>query len=154
MGLVGIQACAGQSDSVHVNQTRPYLCHFSTEMAEIWSPGTFFKDIWTQKNFSSLSLLLSELSNLKWRYLVISIKSFITLKVQEEESWNFVCPNTFRKCAWRPNFSHFGWKMTKISTVPKTMSCLENDVHDCISKELQVSIIFFHCPIFDYPAFD
>ena len=21
-----------------------YLCHFSTEMAEIWSPGTFFED--------------------------------------------------------------------------------------------------------------
>ena len=23
------------------------LCHFSTEMAEIWSPGTSFKDVWT-----------------------------------------------------------------------------------------------------------
>lgn len=22
-----------------------YLCHFSTEMAEIWSPGTFFEDV-------------------------------------------------------------------------------------------------------------
>ena len=36
------------------------------------------------------------------------------------------------KFVWRPNFSHFGWEMTKISTVPKTMSYPENDVHDCI----------------------
>ena len=26
-----------------------YLCHFSTEIAEIWSPGTFFKDVWAYK---------------------------------------------------------------------------------------------------------
>ena len=26
-----------------------YLCHFSTEMAEIWSPVTFFEDVWTHK---------------------------------------------------------------------------------------------------------
>ena len=26
-----------------------YLCHFSTEMAEIWSLGTFFEDVWTHK---------------------------------------------------------------------------------------------------------
>ena len=26
-----------------------YLCHFSTEMAEIWSPGTSFQDLWTCK---------------------------------------------------------------------------------------------------------
>ena len=32
------------------------LCHFSTEMAEIWSPGTFFADIWTYK-ISALYLL-------------------------------------------------------------------------------------------------
>ena len=48
-----------------------------------------------------------------------STKSFITLKVQEIESWNFVCPNILKRCAWRPNFSHFGREMTKISTVPK-----------------------------------
>ena len=33
-----------------------YLCHFSTEMAEIWSPGTSFQDVWTHK-FSALYLL-------------------------------------------------------------------------------------------------
>ena len=64
-------------------------------------------------------------------YLRISTKCFITMKVQEIESWNFVCPNTFRNCAWRPNFSHFGWEMTKISIVPVMMSCPENDVPDC-----------------------
>ena len=49
-------------------------------------------------------------------YLVISTKCFITLKVlQEIESWNFACSNILKKCAWRPNFSHFGWDMTKIS---------------------------------------
>ena len=26
-----------------------YLCHSSTEMAEIWSPGTSFQDVWTYK---------------------------------------------------------------------------------------------------------
>ena len=33
-----------------------YLCHFSTEMTEIWSPGTSFQDVWTHK-FSALYLL-------------------------------------------------------------------------------------------------
>ena len=33
-----------------------YLCHFSTEMAEIWCPGTSFQDDWTYK-FSALYLL-------------------------------------------------------------------------------------------------
>ena len=32
------------------------ICHFSTEMAEIWSPGTFCKDIWTCK-ISAIYLL-------------------------------------------------------------------------------------------------
>ena len=36
-----------------------------------------------------------------------------------------MCPNTFRKCAWRPNFSHFGWEMTKIFTVPKQCPVLK-----------------------------
>ena len=26
-----------------------------------------------------------------------------------------VCPNTLKKCTWRPNFSHFGSEITKIS---------------------------------------
>ena len=38
--------------------------------------------------------------------------------MQEIESWNFACPNILKRCAWRPNFSHFSWEMTKISTVP------------------------------------
>ena len=50
-------------------------------------------------------------------------KTFITLKVQEIESWNFACPNILKRCAWRPNFSHFGWEMTKISTVPVQHNC-------------------------------
>ena len=33
-----------------------YLCHFSTEMAEIWCPGTSFQDDWTHK-ISALYLL-------------------------------------------------------------------------------------------------
>ena len=32
-----------------------YLCHFSTEMAEIWSPGTYFQDVWTCKILLSIS---------------------------------------------------------------------------------------------------
>ena len=34
-----------------------------------------------------------------------------------------------QKCAWTPNFSHFGWDITKINTVPTTMPCPENDVY-------------------------
>ena len=56
-------------------------------------------------------------------YLVISTKCFITMKVQEIESWNFACPNILKRCAWRPNFSHFSWEMTKILTVPAQHMC-------------------------------
>ena len=34
--------CACQSDT-------PYLCHFSTEMAEIWSPVTSYQDVFAYK---------------------------------------------------------------------------------------------------------
>ena len=44
-------------------------------------------------------------------------KSFLALKVLEIDSLNFACPNIFTKCAWRPNFSHFDWEMTKITGV-------------------------------------
>ena len=37
------------SGSLHSKWISQYLRHFSTEMAEIWSPGTFFKDVWTHK---------------------------------------------------------------------------------------------------------
>ena len=36
-----------------------YLCHFSTEIAEIWTPGTFFEDVWTYK-ISALYPLYSQ----------------------------------------------------------------------------------------------
>jgi len=45
-----------ESVTVMLNWDRRYLCHFSTEMAEIWSPGTSFQDVWTHK-FSALYLL-------------------------------------------------------------------------------------------------
>ena len=38
-----------QSGSLHSKWISQYLRHFSTEMAEIWSPGTFFEDVWTHK---------------------------------------------------------------------------------------------------------
>ena len=37
------------SGSLHSKWISQYLRHFSTEMAEIWSPGTFFEDVWTHK---------------------------------------------------------------------------------------------------------
>ena len=37
------------SGSLHSKWIPQYLRHFSTEMAEIWSPGTFFEDVWTHK---------------------------------------------------------------------------------------------------------
>ena len=64
-------------------------------------------------------------------YLVISTKCFITMKVQEIESWNFACPNILKRCAWRPNFSHFSWEMTKISTVPVHHRCPTFSIGDC-----------------------
>ena len=54
-------------------------------MAEIWSPGTFFADIWTYK-ISALYLLTFKVMKVLVVYLVISTKSLITLKVQEIES--------------------------------------------------------------------
>ena len=56
-------------------------------------------------------------------YFMVSTKSFITLKGQEIESWDFVCPNILKRCAWRPNFGHISWEMTKISTVPVQHRC-------------------------------
>ena len=60
-----------------------------------------------------------------------STKSFITLKVQEIESWNFACPNILKRCGWTPNFSHFGWEMTKISTVPVQHRCPTFSIGHC-----------------------
>ena len=45
-----------ESGTPMLNWDSRYLCHFSTEMAEIWSPGTFFEDVWTHK-ISALYLL-------------------------------------------------------------------------------------------------
>ena len=88
------------------------------------------------------SLNISVISQLKWLkfglqphllkmkvtkvfvvYLVISTKCFITIKVQEIESWNFACSNILKGCAWRPSFNHFSWEVTKISTVPVQHRC-------------------------------
>ena len=41
---------------LHAKLLSQYLCHLSTELAEIWSPGTFFEDVWTYK-ISALYLL-------------------------------------------------------------------------------------------------
>ena len=60
-------------------------------------------------------------------------KTFITLKVQEIESWNFVCPNILKRCAWTPNFSHFGWEMTKIWGVGLTCTLSEWPALHCTS---------------------
>ena len=45
-----------ESGTVMLNWDSRYLCHFSTKMAEIWSPGTSFQDVWTCK-ISALYLL-------------------------------------------------------------------------------------------------
>ena len=38
-----------ESETVMLNWDSRYLCHFSTEMAEIWSPSTSIQDVWTNK---------------------------------------------------------------------------------------------------------
>ena len=48
-----------ESGTPMLNWDSRYLCHFSTEMAEIWSPGTFFQDVWTCK-ISALYPLYSQ----------------------------------------------------------------------------------------------
>ena len=34
-----------ESGTPMMNWESRYICHFSTEMAEIWSPGTSFQDV-------------------------------------------------------------------------------------------------------------
>ena len=38
-----------ESGTPMLNWGSRYLCHFSTKIAEIWSPGTFFKGVWAYK---------------------------------------------------------------------------------------------------------
>ena len=45
-----------ESGTPMLNWDSRYICHFSTEMAEAWSPGTSFQDVWTYK-ISALYLL-------------------------------------------------------------------------------------------------
>ena len=45
-----------ESGTPMLNWDSRYLCHFTTEMAEIWSPVTSFQDVWTYK-ISALNLL-------------------------------------------------------------------------------------------------
>ena len=35
-----------ESGAPMLNWESRHICHFSTEMAEIWSPGTSFQDVW------------------------------------------------------------------------------------------------------------
>ena len=44
----GTSSWTHESQVWHMNVKLKYLCHFSTEMAEIWSPGTSL-DVWTNK---------------------------------------------------------------------------------------------------------
>ena len=67
-------------------------------------------------------------------YLVIPTKCFINMKVQEIESWNFLISKHLKRCAWRPNFSHFGYEITKISTVPVQHRCPTFSIGHSISK--------------------
>ena len=51
---------------------------------------------------------------------MISTNGFITLKIQYTElKFCSVCPRIIKKCAWGPNFSHFGKEMAKIIHCPK-----------------------------------
>ena len=45
-----------ESGTPMLNWDSRYLCHFSTEKADIWSLGTSFEDVWTCK-ISALYLL-------------------------------------------------------------------------------------------------
>ena len=85
-----VQWCAGHSDSVHVNPTPPFLCHFTTEMAEIWSPATSYQDVFAYKISALYHLYYFQsykaFSGGILYYFVTSTKSFITLKVQVIES--------------------------------------------------------------------
>ena len=51
-----LQGLEAQVALLHAKLLSQYLCHLSTELAEIWSPGTFFEDVWTYK-ISALYLL-------------------------------------------------------------------------------------------------
>ena len=59
MPKLHITVIGSQSGSLHSKWISQYLRHFSTEMAKIWSPGTFYSDIWTYK-ISALYLLYSQ----------------------------------------------------------------------------------------------
>ena len=68
-----------------LNWDSRYLCHFSTEMAEIWSPGTSFQDVWTCKisalyllYFQSYESFCSRISKLRWLVFFFLPKTFST----------------------------------------------------------------------------
>ena len=84
-----IQWRAGHSDSVHVNPTPPYLCHFATEMAEIWSPATSYQDVFAYKISALYHLYFQSNETFSGSHKIVlntSTKSFVTLKVQVIES--------------------------------------------------------------------
>ena len=74
--------CARQSDT-------PYLCHFSTEMAEIWSPATSYQDVFAYKISALYHLYFQSNETFSGSHKIVlntSTKSFVTLKVQVIES--------------------------------------------------------------------
>ena len=85
--VLGSTVTYTESGTPMLNWDSRYLCHFPNEMAEIWSLGTSFQDVWTYK-ISALYLLYFTFKVMKVfvMYLVISTKCFITMKVQEIES--------------------------------------------------------------------
>ena len=67
-----------QSGSLHSKWISQYLRHFSTEMAEIWSPGTFFEDVWTHK--------ISALYHFRLMKLLVEITKYLHFKFDNSES--------------------------------------------------------------------
>ena len=77
-----------------LNWDSRYLCHFSTEMAEIWSPGTSFQDVWTCK-ISALYLLYFHsyeiFSGNHFKYHILAEKR--TCAGQHRQNLLNKCPN-------------------------------------------------------------
>ena len=62
------------SGSLHSKWISQYLRYFLTEMAEIWSPGTFFEDVRTHKISALYLLYFLSYHNIYWKSLNKSLK--------------------------------------------------------------------------------
>ena len=69
-----LQWIAGQVNLLQLKWISQYLRHFLTEMAEIWSPATFFKDVWTCKISALYLLYFLSYHNIYWKSLNKSLK--------------------------------------------------------------------------------